>query len=459
MELEGKVAVVVGLARSGIAAARFLVARGARVVATDRKGEGELAAEALTLKERGVGMELGGHRRETLAEADLVVVSPGVPWDLPELAAARAAGVPVMAELELAWRHLRGEVAAVTGTKGKSTTTAALGAMLSAARGDVRVGGNIGDAVSGLVEGAGDGTVFVLEVSSFQLEGTDTFHPRLAVFLNLAADHLDRHPSLEAYAQAKARIFANQTEADWAVVNADDPGVLALAQRGRARLLPFHPEGRPGAGDAAWFEGEQAWLRRDGEKEALFRRQDVRVPGAHLAADLLAAAAAARLLGASAEDVRGALRAFRGVEHVLERVAEIGGVAFYNDSKATNVDAARRSLEAFDAPVLIIAGGRYKGGDFGELAGPLRARGRHVLAIGEARPLVVGALAAVVPVTECASLGEAVERAAALARPGDVVLLAPACSSFDMFRDYADRGRAFKEAVRALAARNPGDEP
>jgi UDP-N-acetylmuramoylalanine--D-glutamate ligase len=451
LELEGKVAVVVGLARSGIAAARFLVSRGARVVATDVKGEGELPEEALTLGRLGVGMELGGHRERTLAGADLVVVSPGVPWDLPELAATRAAGVPVMAELELAWRHLRGEVAAVTGTKGKSTTTAALGAMLRPARGDVRVGGNIGEAVTGLVDGAGDETVFVLEVSSFQLEGTLTFHPRLAVFLNLAADHLDRHGSLDAYARAKARIFANQSSADWAVVNADDPAVLALARQGRARLLPFHPEGSPGSGDAAWFEGGQAWLRRDGQRQALFDRRDVRVPGAHLASDLLAAGAAATLLGASAGDVRDAVRAFQGVEHVLELVAEVAGVGYYNDSKATNVEAVRRSLEAFDRPVLVILGGRHKGGDFADLAAALRARGRLVLAIGEARPLVARALGGVVPVHACASLREAVERAAAEARPGDVVLLAPACASFDMFRDYADRGRAFKDEVRRLA--------
>src|SRR5262245_3598838 len=237
MGLAGKRVVVVGLARSGVAAAEYLARQGARVVATDRKGQGELPEEVLKLADRGVRLEAGGHRTESFTAADMVVVSPGVPWGLPELQAARAAGVEVLAELELGWRELRGTVAAVTGTKGKSTTTAALGAMLAAGGGDVRVGGNIGTPLCALLDGSTDRTQWVLEVSSFQLEGTALFHPHLAVFLNLAADHLDRHASFEEYAAAKSRIFANQTEADWAVVNADDPQVLQRARAGRARRL------------------------------------------------------------------------------------------------------------------------------------------------------------------------------------------------------------------------------
>ena len=449
MELEGKNVVVVGLARSGIAAARLCARRGARVVATDRKGPGELPAEVLTLSNDGVRLELGAHRRETFTRADLVVVSPGVPPTVPELAAARAAGVPVMAELELGWRLLKGRVLAVTGTKGKSTTTAAAGAMLREAGGDVRVGGNIGQAVTGIVEGSTDETVFVLEVSSFQLEGTETFRPHVAVFLNLSADHLDRHASFEEYAQAKARVFRNQTGDDWAVVNADDPAVLDLARQCRARQVAFHPS-RP-APSGAFFDGEDARLRDRGRDEVLFQRADVQIPGDHLASDLLAAAAAARLMGAPAEAIRRAVRSYTGVEHVLERVAEIDGVLFFNDSKATNVDAARKSLEAFKGPVLPILGGRYKGGDFRDLAPALRARGKAVLAIGEATERIAQALSEVIPVVPCASLREAVERGLALAAPGDTVLLAPACSSFDMFEDYAARGRAFKDEVRRLA--------
>jgi UDP-N-acetylmuramoylalanine--D-glutamate ligase len=449
--------VVVGLARSGVAAAGFLARRGASVVATDLKGEVELPEEALSLRGHGVRLELGAHRVETFTGASMIVVSPGVPWDLPELLAARRAGVPVVAEIELAFRHLQGRLAAVTGTKGKSTTTAALGAMLREAGGDVRVGGNIGSPLIGLVEGASPATTFAVEVSSFQLEGIVSFHPAVAVWLNLSPDHLDRHPSLEAYVAAKARIFANQTAGDWAVVNADDPVVLDAARRSRARLLTFRATGAALAGDdAAFFARGEALLRRDGREEALFALRDVRLPGAHLAGDLLVAAAAARLLGAPAEAIAQAVGAFRGIEHVLEHVATIDGVAYYNDSKATNVEAARRSVEAFDGRVLVILGGRYKGGDFGDLAPPLRARRGRVLAIGEASDLLRRALEGVVPVEPCGSLREAVERARAAAQPGDTVLLAPACSSFDMFRDYAHRGRSFKGEVRRLTEERGG---
>jgi len=443
--------VVVGLARSGVAAAEFLARRGEAVVATDRKPEGELQAEAMRLRVQGVRLELGGHRRETFTRASMVVVSPGVPWNLPELRAARAAGVPVVAEIELAFRHLKGTLAAVTGTKGKSTTTAALGAMLREGGGDVRVGGNIGEALIGLVEGSTEATRYAVEVSSFQLEGIERFRPHVAVFLNLSPDHLDRHPTFEDYARAKARVFANQTAADWAVVNADDPAVLDRTRRARARVLPFRVTGEPIAGgDGAFFEGDEARLVREGRAETLFARASVRLPGAHLAGDLLAAAAAARLMGAEPEHIERAVASFRGVEHVLELVATLGGVGWYNDSKATNVDAARRSLLAFPGPTVLILGGRYKGGDFGELGPLLSERGKRVIAIGEAQERIASSLSPVLPVDRCATLREAVQRARAVAAPGDTVLLAPACSSFDMFRDYAHRGRAFKEEVRRL---------
>lgn len=465
MELERQRAVVVGLARSGVAAAAFLARRGARVVATDRKPARELSEEALRLESMGVELELGGHRTATLAGAALVVVSPGVPWDLPELEAARRAGVQVMAELELAFRSLHGTVAAVTGTKGKSTTTAAIGAMLRAAGRDVRVGGNIGEPLIGLVEGSTEETVFVVEASSFQLEGTETFHPKVCVFLNLSADHLDRHPSFAAYARAKGRIFRNQGASDWAVVNADDPAVLSLARQGRGRVLGFSAaegspaQSEPEPGDFAFVENGEARLRLAGRTESLFALASLRLPGRHLAGDLLAAAAAARLLGAPAPAIARAVASFGGVEHVLERVAEIRGVSFFNDSKATNVEAARSALEAFAGPVLLILGGRYKGGDFAALGPALRRRGRAVLAIGEARERVVSGLADVVPVVWCDSLREAVELAYRGAEPGDTVLLAPGCSSFDMFRDYAERGRAFKDEVLRLQSEEPGTAP
>ncbi|HET7746688.1 MAG TPA: UDP-N-acetylmuramoyl-L-alanine--D-glutamate ligase [Vicinamibacteria bacterium] len=458
MELEGVPVVVVGLARSGIAAASFLARHGARVVATDRKPEKDCPQEVLSrLAREGVTLELGRHGIESFRAARTVVVSPGVPATLPELAEARAAGAEVIGEMELAFRHLKGRVAAITGTKGKSTTTAALGAMLKETGRDVRVGGNIGDPAIGMVEGSTDDTLFVFEVSSFQLETTDTFHPHVAVFLNLSADHLDRHASFQEYAEAKARIFRRQDADDWAIVNADDPRVLALASRTRARRLRFRAEG-DGPADALFTNGH-AVLRREGAEEALFERGDVRLPGAHLAIDLLAAATAARVLGASGAEIRRAVQGYTGVEHVLEHVADVQGVRFFNDSKATNVDAARHSLDAFQTPVLAILGGRYKGGDFADLAPALRARGRAVLAIGEATDKVEAALREVVPVVRCASMAEAVAQGFARAEAGDTVLLAPACASFDMFRDYAERGRAFKAEVHALAARVDGRSP
>lgn len=449
LAVEGKPVVVVGLARSGTAAALFLARRGEAVVVTDRKSHAELEEEAVTLQAAGVRLELGGHDAATFARAKRIVVSPGVPLEMPELAAARALGVPILGEIELAYENLRGTVAAVTGTKGKSTTTAALGAMLREAGRDARVGGNIGEALVSLIEGSTEETVFAVEVSSFQLEAIVTFRPHVAVLLNLSADHLDRHPSYDAYVRAKGRVFLNQTEGDFAVVNAEDDGVLRLARAGRAHIVPFHPAGVPQAEGAFFAEGE-ARLRHAGREEALFARKDVRLPGAHLAADLLAAATAARLLGVPAAAVARAVQGFRGVEHVLEHVATVLGVAYFNDTKATNVEAARQSLQAFAQPVLVILGGRYKGGDFGLLAPALRAHGKRVFAIGEAQDRIVRSLSLVVPVECASSLEDAVSRAQAAAAPGDVVLLAPGCSSFDMFRDYADRGRQFKASVRGL---------
>jgi UDP-N-acetylmuramoylalanine--D-glutamate ligase len=364
---------------------------------------------------------------------------------MPELEAARAAGVPVLAEIELAFRNLKGRVAAVTGTKGKSTTTAALGAMLRARGGDVRVGGNIGEALVSMVEGSTEKTDFVVEVSSFQLEGIETFRPHVAVFLNLSPDHLDRHPSFEAYAQAKARIFENHTATDWAVAHS-----LVRTHGTRSRVVRFHEGEEPQTAAAAFFRADQALLRLAGREEILFPRSSLHLPGRHLAGDVLAAAAAARLLGAEPAQITRAVAEFRGLPHVLEHVVTSQGIGYYNDSKATNVDAARKSVESFGGPLIVIMGGRYKGGDFRDLRPALAQRGKRVLAIGEARAQIWKALADTLPVGECGSLREAVERAAEVAVRGDTVLLAPACSSFDMFRDYAERGEAFKDEVRRL---------
>jgi len=400
------------------------------------------------LRAAGVHVELGGHRRETLAAADLVVVSPGVPVEQPVFDAARARGVEIIGELELASRWLRGRMVAVTGTKGKSTTTTLLGRMLTAAGRDVLVGGNIGVPLSAQVEASTAETLHVVEASSFQLETTTTFRPWIAVWLNFADDHLDRHPSVEAYAAAKARIFANQTAEDWALINADDPGVVARSAGISARRVLFALSGA--VADGFIVDGEWIVKRTAAGVQRLVPVAAVELTGRHMLNNVLAATAAASIAGALPQAMTDALRGFHGLEHAMEPAGTIHGVRFINDSKATNVEAARRSIESFPGAVVAIVGGRFKGGDLRQLREPLSAGGRAVVAIGEAAPLVRDALSGVVPVIEAATMREAVERGYEAAAPDGVVLLAPACASFDWFRDYAERGNAFKEEVKRL---------
>ena len=441
----GRKVVVIGAARSGVAAAQLLVRRGAVVTLSDMRPAIEAEAE---LRDAGVTLELGGHQASTLAGADLIVLSPGVPPSQPLVAQARGAGVPVMGELELASRWLRGRIVAITGTKGKSTTTTLTGRMLEAGGHRVLVGGNIGHALSAQVEQSTADTIHVVEASSFQLESTDTFHPWIAVLLNFSPDHLDRHADIAEYAAAKARIFANQTPAEWAVLNADDEGSQALAQDARSQRLLF-------AAGRALPEGvsvaNEAIVRRErGGEQVLVPLSAVKLLGRHLLADVVAASAVASLAGVAPDAMTRAVEGFTGLEHALEPVAEIGGVRFVNDSKATNVEAALRAIESFPTGLVVIVGGRFKGGNFADLGDALRQRRASVVAIGESAPLIEGALAATIPVHRAAAMPAAVRTAFALASPGDTVLLAPACSSFDMFRDYAERGRAFKQEVARL---------
>jgi len=440
--------VVVGAARSGIAAAALAARKGARVTLTEMR---ETFDAADRLQAEGVVLELGGHKAETLASADLIVTSPGVPTEQPVFDAARARGVETIGELEFAWRWVTGRVIAITGTKGKSTTTTLIGRMLEAAGMKVMVGGNIGTPLSAQVESATADTIHVVETSSFQLETTTTFRPWIAVWLNFADDHLDRHPTVAAYAAAKARIFANQEANDLAVLNADDPAVLEHARAAAARRVVFSLEG--GVGDGFVVDGDWIVRRTGTEVERLIPLDAVELTGRHMLNNVLAAAAATHAAGVRPDAMVTALRGFHGLPHVMEPVAEVGGVRFVNDSKATNVEAARRSIESFDGGVVAIVGGRYKGGDFRELGEPLATRGRAVIAIGEAAPRVRKALADIVPVIEASSMRDAVERGYEVARPDGIVLLAPACSSFDWFRDYAQRGEVFKEEVQRLRQR------
>ena len=440
--------VVVGAARSGIAAAHLLAKRGARVTLTDVRPSIDAAP---ALQAAGVEVESGGHQPDTLASADLVVVSPGVPTDQPMFDPVRSRDVQIIGELELAWRWLRGRVIAITGTKGKSTTTTLVGRMLEAAGNPVLVGGNIGVPLSAQVEQSTPDTIHVVETSSFQLETTSTFRPWIAVWLNFADDHLDRHPTVKAYADAKARIFANQTAADWAVINADDPLVVRRSLDAPSRTVAFALSGR--VADGFVIDGNWIVKRTTTGVEKLFPQSAVELTGRHMLNNVLAATAAASLAGCDASAMQRALRGFRGLPHVMEPVATIGGVRFVNDSKATNVEAALRSIESFDRGVVAIVGGRYKGGNFGELRDALKTRGRAVVAIGEAAPLVREALRDVAPIIDAGSMAEAVTRGYDAAAPDGVVLLAPACSSFDWFTDYAERGDAFKREVRQLQER------
>ncbi|MCC7416494.1 MAG: UDP-N-acetylmuramoyl-L-alanine--D-glutamate ligase [Acidobacteria bacterium] len=442
---------VMGAGASGVAAADLLERRGARVTLSEARPE---APAAEPLRARGVALELGGHVPETFTLADLIVLSPGVPPGHPLVGAARRRGVPVIGEIELAYRWLRGRVIAITGTKGKSTTTALTGRMLGAAGFHVLVGGNIGTPLSAQVAESTPATLHVVEASSFQLEQTDTFRPWMAVMLNFSPDHLDRHLDVGEYGAAKARIFANQDERDWAIVNADDPGVLQLARRARARRRLFSRAGGIDEGTVI----ENGWIvsRGNGATVPLVPIEAIHLLGPHLVIDVMAAATVGALAGAAPSAMTAAVDAFPGLEHALELVAEIDGVRFVNDSKATNVEAARRAIESFDRGLAVIVGGRYKGGDFRALREPLRARANAVVAIGEARDRVRAALEGAVAVREASTLDEAIALAHALAKPAGVVLLAPACSSFDMFASYAERGRAFKAAVARLKARVPG---
>jgi UDP-N-acetylmuramoylalanine--D-glutamate ligase len=446
-DVKDKRVTVAGAARSGLAAAELLARRGARVTLSDTRSD---APETVPLRALGVQLELGGHQTETFTSADLVVLSPGVSPETPAVQAARDRGVPVIAEIELASRWLQGRVIAITGTKGKSTTTALTGRMLEAAGFKVTVGGNIGAPLSAQVGESTPETFHVVETSSFQLEQIDTFHPWIAVMLNVSPDHLDRHPTVEAYAAAKARIFENQDARDFAVINADDPAVLEIARRGRATARPFARSGAIHLGTVV----EDGWIvdRRRDMAERLVPLDAIHLLGPHLVNDVMAAATVGAIAGAAPDAMTAAVDAFHGLEHAMELVAEVHGVRFVNDSKATNVESALRSIESFDRGLVPIIGGKFKGGDLRLLREPLKMRAKAVVAIGEARPLVREALADVIEVHEADTFGGAIARAYELAKPSGVVLLAPACASFDMFRDYAERGRRFKEEVQKLTA-------
>jgi UDP-N-acetylmuramoylalanine--D-glutamate ligase len=450
MELKNKKVLVVGLGKSGLAAALFLRHRGALVTVSDVRSAEQLAKEIPALIEEGIMVEAGGHGLLTFRRQDLIVVSPGVPLDTPELAQVKHFGLPVIGELELAARFLKGKMLAVTGSNGKTTTTTLLGEILAAGGLQTLVGGNIGLPVVSLIDQSTDDSWSVLEVSSFQLESTELFRPAIAVILNITPDHLDRHGSFENYARAKERIFAAQTAEDSLVLNADNPRTAKAAARSAARVYWFSVEHSVSQG--AWLE--QGWVvyrsAPDAATEKVMPSRAIPLKGAHNIENVLAAVVAARLAGVSAEVIRRAVECFQAVEHRLEYVATHNGVEFYNDSKATNVDATAKAIAAFSGGVHLILGGKDKNSDYRELADLLRERVSAIYTIGAAAEKIETHLRGVVSIHSCETLDKAIQVSAAAARPGEVVLLAPACSSFDQFENYEERGRVFKQIVKEL---------
>ena len=450
LELKNKKVLVVGLGKSGLAAALFLRRRGAQVTVSDVRSAEALAKEIPSLIEEGNMVEAGGHGLLTFRRQDLIVVSPGVPLDTPELAQVKSFGLPVIGELELAARFLKGKMLAVTGSNGKTTTTTLLGEILTAAGLPTLVGGNIGVPVVALIDQSTDQTWSVLEVSSFQLESTDEFHPAIAVILNITPDHLDRHGSFENYAAAKERISARQSAEDSLVLNADNPRAAEAANRSAARVYWFsieHPVPR-----GAWLEQGSVVYRsaEDAATENVMPLRGIPLKGAHNIENVLAAVVAARLAGVPVEAIRSAIESFQAVEHRLEYVATRKGVEFYNDSKATNVDATAKAIAAFSGGIHLILGGKDKNSDYTQLAELLRERVSAVYTLGSAAEKIESHLRGVVSIHSCETLDKAVQVAASAARPREVVLLAPACSSFDQFENYEHRGRVFKQLVKEM---------
>lgn len=446
MDVQGRKILIVGAARSGIAAARFLAARGARV----------------TLNDVGTGLDLnldfdvnvvtGSHPDVLFENADLIVVSPGVPLAIPPFTRARARGIPIIGEVELATRFIKGRLVGITGSNGKTTTTALTGHLLERSGIPVQVGGNIGTPLISLVDTSTDETFTVIEMSSFQLEAVDTMHLSAAALLNITPDHLDRYESMDSYASAKGNIFRNQTADDVAVLNADDERVVALGDLSGAEKLYFSRKRQLEAG--IFLDGGRVVLVEDEGHTELIRREEIRLKGDHNLENVMTALGLGLACGADPEAMRNAVSDFPGVEHRLEYVATIRGVDFYNDSKATNVDAAIKALESFNVPVVAILGGKDKGSDYAPLGPLLEKRSKEVILIGAATEKIAAALKGAVDLTRANSMSDAVLKAFEAAHPGSVVLLAPACASFDMFDNYEHRGRVFKTAVAELQKHN-----
>ena len=447
----GKTALVVGAGRSGLSAARFLLGGGAHVILSDSRDRTALDASISGLDESAgvtgaLELELGGHRPESFERCDFAVVSPGVPLTLPEFEMCRKAGIPIMAEIELAFRHLRGRIIGITGSNGKTTTTSLVSELLTGAGMRGYAAGNIGIPLTDLVADSTPEDIYAVELSSFQLEGIRDFRPWIGSVLNLTPDHMNRYDSYENYAAAKRRIFMNQGTDDFAVLNADDAATASIAAELRATPVMFSRLKEIPYG--AFVRNERAVFREPRGEKDLFPLESIRLRGSHNLENVLAACTMAILAGVPPETLDKSVQKFEGVEHRIEFVSEIDGVQYFNDSKATNVDAAIKSIESFPGNILLIAGGQDKGGNFLLLRKPVQQRVKRLVLIGEASGAIRDSLGDVVETSNAETMQEAVLFCKQHAKSGDIVLLAPACASFDMFRDYEHRGRIFKDAVR-----------
>jgi len=450
MDLKNKRVLVVGLGKSGLSAAMFLRAQGARVTVSDTRSAVALAQEIPALLEAGIMVESGGHGLLTFRRQDLIVVSPGVPMDTPEVKQVVAFGLTVIGELELASRYLKGQVMAITGSNGKTTTTTLVGKILSDAGVQTQVGGNIGLPVIELVAKSTPETVNVLEVSSFQLETVDEFHPGIAVILNITPDHLDRHHSFEKYVAAKERIFARQGPEDAVVLNGDDRVTQMCAARAKSEVYWF--SGTKAVRRGAFVrDGVIVWVEKEGGvTEPIMPVSEVHLKGAHNIENVLAAVCAARLAKVSAESIRASVANFTAVEHRLELVRKLNGVEYYNDSKATNVDATMKAVSSFSKGIHLILGGKDKDSDYGLMAELLKERVKVVYTIGSAAEKIERQLHGVVKMVTAGTMQTAVAEASKVAVTSDVVLLSPACSSYDQFENYEHRGRVFRQLVNEL---------
>ncbi len=447
-KLKEKSVVVVGMARTGMAVAESLAKVGAKVIVTEIKTEGELGTTVHRLRSLGVELELGGHSPQIFLRGDLIVLSPGVNPALPPLERARVEGIPIVSEIELASWFLNPPIIAVTGTNGKSTTSSLNGHILSRWGKKVFVGGNIGTPLTGYLLQGENADYIVAEISSFQLEAICSFRPWIALLLNLGEDHLDRHPTFSSYAEAKRKIFLNQGPGDWAVVNDDDAAVANLTTEIRAQLLPF---GRKWRGEmGVTLEDEKVIIYKGRGDEERFPLERVKIIGMHNAENIMAAVGAAKICGVPREAIQESLESFAGLEHRLELVGKWRGVSFYNDSKATNVASSIRALMSFKQPIILLAGGRDKGGDYSSLREVIKERVKALILMGEAKKKMKEALQGSVLTHMVEGMEEGVTLAWKLAHQGDVVLLSPACSSFDMYKDYRERGTTFKEITLKL---------